>query len=207
MSSARRKQSGSEAGDKSESSTKDPSTAKLIPKLTKRYGEKVAKDELHEDRSRKVEAKACIVDFIAAVDGASGERLKQLHMGLALAWAILSKPKWPPAAEEDRFDQRSDYFESAPDFIRSRYGHLLNGTFSRVDLAEIDPSLVKGLRSWETRNHKLSLEELNLPTGSDANTMLIESGLLDSELAQEIFRIMTVERTRARRPILKPTAK
>lgn len=75
------------------------------------------------------------------------------------------------------YSSREDRDESAPDFIKRVYGHLLDGDFTRPELHRIDPSAEKALRDWEYRNHRLSPEELNLPTEEERNNRLIEQGL------------------------------
>lgn len=79
-----------------------------------------------------------------------------------------------PAPPEAMYANRADKSELAPDFIKRVYGHLLDGEFTRPDLHHIDPAAEKALRDWEYRYHRLSLDELNLPTEEERNNRLIE---------------------------------
>ena len=104
----------------------------------------------------------------------------QVGSARSLAQRFLADTQPPPmvkATPEQRYENRTNRKEMAPDFIRRVYGHLLDGNFTRADFRRIDESAETALRAWEQRHHRLSLDELNLPTVEERNTRLLEAGI------------------------------
>lgn len=85
-----------------------------------------------------------------------------------------SAPTFQKVKPEDTFAARLDRQIPAPHFIREKYGHLLDGNFTRADLRKIDPSAVKGLENYEHQHgQQVPLDELNLPTLKQRNDRLL----------------------------------
>jgi hypothetical protein len=150
----------------------------------RRRGAQQLKEILKHDNTIREEISTLIEQCKVKSFRLAGAPLESLRDQLRKAVLGPTPRIWPKARPEDRYENRASRWESAPDFIRRQYGAWLDGTFSRADLRHVDDSADKGLRNWESRNHRLELTELNLPTVSQRTTAQIEAGLHEDDQAR-----------------------
>lgn len=122
------------------------------------------------ERIRSSQVKSTQVDFRVATEPASEP---EPNLG--------KNRRGGPAVAPEKYAQRENRSENAPEFIRRVYRNWLDGDFTRADLRHLDPRCANALRNYENTNGKLSLEQLNLPTVKQRNDRLLASGELPDE--------------------------
>ncbi|PZO87811.1 MAG: hypothetical protein DI626_03130 [Micavibrio aeruginosavorus] len=108
------------------------------------------------------------------VDELSDQRLSEL-------WAFLANPQAPSTTKPipteppggQLYENRSDRAETAPEFIQRVYGEWLDGTFTRVDLRNLDAKAAAGLHNWE-KNHR-QRAKINLPTKKERTDAILKA--------------------------------
>ena len=74
-------------------------------------------------------------------------------------------PEEPP----EKWEERANARESAPDFIKRNYEPWLGRGLTRSHIRGIDPKLHKALENWLSRPGNVMPEDLNLPSRQEAN--------------------------------------
>jgi hypothetical protein len=177
----------------------------LTERLNRSRREERSKRQVPDDKKIRAEISQLAEQGKDKAQTLSGQSLVWLRDAFQLAVRIGNMPdgrdktSLKKASEKERYENRKDRSQTAPQFIVAKYGHLLNGTFTRADLSFVDDSAIKGLRDWERRNRRLTLEELNLPSLSEFHDQRLPLDGLDVEMLGEVGRLITLGRQRQQR--------